>query len=326
MISYAGAAAQGDGRKGALEPAPRGISWIGPGRTAFAGVVGKESGPLRDAARALAGAGGTTPIVLEDARFEDPAWIGEDAGPGERTGIHALCDMEDVGTIVLALNGRRGTTGPSPALGALLEAARLRPDIFFLALDRDESLEPITFPLRNAALFHGAARAAGQLLRALEEADFREEPAFRETLPARGRRSELPPGLRGDACIFIEAWRRWEGLRRSIDIGTRWVIFEIEHFSTLRSVERDVAAFLHRLGRNGFLARRGGAPVFQVTCERSSRPPGPREDGDAAPPSVTLRVEASLAPPHGPHLAAFSPLRGTIQLPGSLNSEAQALL
>lgn len=326
MISYTGAAAQGDGRKGAVEPAPRGISWIGPGRFAFAGDVEKESGPLRDAARALAGAGGSTPIVLEDPRFDDPAWIGEDASPGERTGIHALCDMEDVGTIVFALKGRRGTTEPSHALGALLEAARLRPDIFFLVLDRDESLEPIAFPLRNAALFHGEACAAGQILRALEEADFREEPAFRETLPASKRRFELPHGLRGDACIFIEAWRRWEGLRRSIDIGTRWVIFEIEHISTLRSVERDVAAFLHRLGRKGFLARRGGAPVFHVTCERSSRTSGPREDGDTAPPSVTLRVEASLAPPHGPQLAAFSTQHGTIQLPGSLKPEAQALL
>jgi len=287
------------------------IAWAGPGAVAFAGSIGGgHSGPevagtpttreplrmrcsddLPGMARADSGsglvralrdffeAGGKECLALDDPRLEDPTvpWIGEDAGPGYRSGVYALADSEDVGTVILA-----GRCTPR-VVEWVLELARRKPDVLFLlGAESPAELPPpepsFSLVRRNAGVLHGPERAApglGAVAAVLEARDFRAE------LPFAGPSMEPPPWISRRDLLRLEAWRRVRGLERSLDAGTRWVVFELNHPFLWGRVEREVTLFLRRLETMGFVAPGRGQPTFEVAC-------GPAGMGEAAPGQVAM--------------------------------------
>jgi len=270
-----------------------GIPWAGAGRTAFAlpipapgggaPEVRECSGPADAPSGAgLEGyfeAGGGACVVLCDERFQDASWIGEDAGLDCRTGLHALLDREDIGAVGI-LRGGEGSALEREKV--VLGLAERHPGVLFVLESGSAPPSPLYSLRPNVYLLDSLRLSAGALLGHLEAADWR--PA----LPYR-RRPDVPPaGLCAQDLADLLRWRRGCGLRRSIDLGTRWVVFEPSHPLLWRSVERDVAAFLGRLERWGFFeAGRVGAAGVLVHCAPR---PGPK--GEAVDPScVLLRVD-----------------------------------
>ena len=276
------------------------MRWMGPGRSAFAGAAGPDRrgetadigspddlsavfGPGVDAAFARAlgayfSAGGGPCVVLNlppigslpaDGRARE--WIGEDGGPGERTGVWALVDREDVGTIaapgLLDIEIRSG----------LLSSLAAREDRFLL-LDAlpDGSAESLP-PSPRAAVVDGWSQGAdgtsvppsGPALARLEASD------FSEGRPDAMLWERLGPGhptVDRSRFPVVEDWRLWEGLRRSIDLGTRWVIFEENGERLRRRIEREVGAFLGRLHRLGVLDGKTAGDAFSVRARQGDRP------------------------------------------------------
>lgn len=257
-----------------------GITWAGPGRTAFAVPValGASRVPSEcadssgiseclgagfDSPRAQAlqdffaarGASGSRDgldsgcLILTDERLYDASWIGEDAGPGSCTGVHTLAEIDDVGTIVLCAPGTG--SGLARREEAVVDLAARRGEIFFL-LEKSQGggmasgRGPIDLIFPNVAVIDSRRTSIGALAGFLEASDWAHEVTYR-TWPA-----ELPAGLEREDVAPLQAWRRRAGLRRSIDLGTRWIVFELSHPILWRSLERDVSAFLYRLKRLGF--------------------------------------------------------------------------
>jgi hypothetical protein len=94
---------------------------------------------------------------------------------------------------------------------------------------------------------------------------------------------------------YIEWWRRREGLRRSLDLGTRWLFLEPDGPLLQRRVERDVAAFLRRLEAHGLLENAGEA--FDVGAPLAG----------GAPARLALRVGGIAPPPIAAGGAAIEP-------------------
>ncbi len=288
---------------GRVSPAlPLPLGWMGPGRTAFAGAAGTASpgrialarGPgdlaafggggdpefLRSLAAYFAGGGGPCVVVnlppLDQVPPERRAalWLGEDGGPGYRTGLSAILDREDVGTI--AVPGLRD--GP---LRRRLVSFVEKQEGLFLVLDtqpRDEGEAPPACD-RAAEVGEwsrvpgGPAAPGGPHLAELEAADFSEDRPER-ALRALGGRGHPTLGKRFPS---VEAWRAWEGLRRSIDQGTRWIVFEPNGAHLRRRVEREVGAFLERLFRLGLLEGKTAEEAYRVRCEPSRSAERPAE-------------------------------------------------
>lgn len=258
---------------------------------------------------------------LEEAE-QGRAILGEDAGPGQRSGLHALADLEDVSTI--AVPGKTSVRvweavlvylAHRRSLSAVLEGRFPEPtDEFLERVDRVEARisRPGNLPgLRERVswLEHAPARSPGdeagsytaQL--ALAAGAKRGESAV---IPPSGpalallpdRRRDRPPPSRatlgrwfrgnsaarsldglptpGTRMRTLRTWRRWEGLRRSLDLGTRWVLFEVLDPFLAPRVEREVRGFLHGLLEDGVLEAEPGRPPFEVHChgEATENPRG----------------------------------------------------
>ncbi len=248
-------------------------------------------------------AGGKGCIVLCDPRFSYPEWVGEDAGPGCRSGLHALAEMDEVGTIVVPLPPSPradlgDATGSGDAADAaagarrakqVLELAARRPEVFFLLEGSGE--RKLFFLRRNVVVLDvpgedrpEAGALACALAGYLEAADWRPEAPFRPLRP------EPPHGFARAQCLSLHAWRRREGLRRSIDLGTRWVVFEASHPLVWRRVEREVSAFIGRLETEGFFRKTGRDAPQEALCDPASRA-GTAEGGSPVDPThVVIRV------------------------------------
>ncbi len=296
--------------------------------------------------RTLAGffeSGGREIVVLDEPRSAAAGhWIGDDGGPGKRTGVFQLLDLQDVSTILVL-------AGDGAARERVLGVARRRPDKLFLfpALsprvraggdsdairDSDGSrqelkTECVSFLLPNSAEVcpfpdeptrddHGdrdatpfarrvdrlrevdGLRDLGRLVAMLDSTEFSDRPRFRRR-PDAARWPERSPGV-----VRLMAWRRWEGLRRSIELGSRWTVMELHHPLVWRHVERDIRGFLHRMAEYG-LVRGAGSGGFQVRC-------GPRRASasaarGAAVPAVDIHVSVRLTSPYDAalNLATFS--------------------
>lgn len=276
---------------------PSGITWVGPGRTTFAipaalGTVRKpvdlESlaaaprllGAAADSPRMRAIAdhfshGGGECVVLCDERLYDPTWIGEDGGAGRRSGAHALAEPEDVGTVVLLAPGPAAP--PVRREEAVLVLADRRRDLLFVlevgperfagsgatppsGVPRSGRASSLLWLAENLLLVDSSRLSVGALTGAIEARDWREECPFHR------RSSPLPAGLAPADLERLLAWRREQGLRRSLDWGTRWLLLEPSHPLVWRSVERSIRAFLARLEKYGFFEAPGVADLLEVEC------------------------------------------------------------
>jgi hypothetical protein len=290
--------------------------------------------------------GGRRCVVAEEPGFErSVGWIGEDGGPGYRSGLHAVCERDDLGCVVAVGTWRE------PTLRMIREFATRRPDLFFLLEEEGSGEESFGIESDNVAVLRrpawnprgsdsqgwrggsdgwqgasegwqagsggqqggpcgqqggpcggpGGSGGLGRLAALLEETDLRLEPAFHV------RASAAPKWISPADLLQLQAWRRERGLLRSVDMATRWLLFEWNHPSLWRRAEREVTAFLGRLERFGFLRAGEGLPAFRVECVPVSPPLGPSgQEMEAVGPGsasrdarVRVSVRVRLAEPHG---------------------------
>ncbi len=326
------------------------LRWTGPGRTAFLGALGLggEASVAQPALRVLAAGASSRALSRYFARGGRAAWVlddpglesgeggsrrlGEDGGPGYRTGLYALADLEEVGTI--AVLGRRGEA----AVREILELASRRDDLLFLfemteeaarSLGIEEALAEGRAPCaaslrilrRNAASLVWRAGEAeseasdpgrpdlGEVAAFLEASDFEAEPPFAP------RKFEPPPWLSPEDALYLCAFRRLQGLRRSLELGTRWAVFELNGPLLWKALEREAAAFLRSLADAGLLEPPMRGDPFSVECvpvastDRPDAPAGRSDSGEDAPASrpretgISIRVRARLAEPYASALA-----------------------
>jgi hypothetical protein len=312
-------------RSGAREPVPFRLDSLRDVLDAFSGDSPPDSMPCSAVLRQFFEAGGESCLFLDEPRLGDPlsAWIGEDGGPGRRTGVHALSEIDEVGSIVLppSRSPRRREL--------LLDLASRRPDHFFFLeeagvdgpdssreqpsgapargpLPRDAFLGENVFVLQRQETPRREDAGLGALLGFLEATGFKEEAPSRRLQPGRSGGSEAglpgsgaPPWLSKAGALRLEAWRRWAGLRRSIDIGTRWTVFEVNHPLLWGRVEREVRAFLLRLERlglvEGALDGEGSDAGREVECGPWDGR-GSKSDGLGG--RIRIRVRARLSGPY----------------------------
>jgi hypothetical protein len=216
-------------------------------------VLAREGGDDgRAAVESYFAAGGAGCLLVADPRFGDPDWAGEDGGPGFRSGVPAIAEADDIGLVVVA--------APSSArrLEGLRACARAWPRKLFVAAV-EVGAAAVTRHGDNVASVagpRGGSSLAGALAAYLEAADFQ--------LDAPAAAPPLPAGLGQGDARWLRELRRAAGLWRSIDEGTRWSVFDLDHELTWRRVEREVGTFLARLDLAGFFGRTRGA--WSVSC------------------------------------------------------------
>ncbi len=88
---------------------------------------------------------------------------------------------------------------------------------------------------------------------------------------------------------FINVRRLFIMLRRSLEEGNRWVVFEPNRPNTWRTVESRVNSFLESLFAKGMFA--GGSPEhsFYVKCDAETNPPEVQDQG-------MMVIEVGVAP------------------------------
>jgi len=272
---------------------PPTIGWVGPGLTAFVGSAGesrigralsvegmegfgKTFGKGGDAEFHLAlqayfAAGGGPCLVLNlppPASFPPESraarWMGEDGGPGYRSGVFSLLDREEVGTI--AAPGLR-----DPGLRHRLMGLQEKWVGCFIVLDAPPEGVAEDLPLSDRGALAPNRTTGSEVSRVPPSAIFLAEleaSDFRVERPQQALRALAGGGhpTLGSRFPSAEVWRIWEGLRRSVDHGTRWVVFEPNREFLWRRVEREVRAFLERLHQLGLLEGRTPQDAFRVRC------------------------------------------------------------
>ena len=193
--------------------------------------------------------------------------VGEPGDPGDCSGLHELAGRDEVGTVVLP-------PVSSSAIGLLEDFALQHPGLLFCCQVEGDSGQQaggtagtsLRRPLPNLAVLQMPVigePSAAHLAGCLEARDFfplrtpsaleRSHLAIRSGIGGEGELLPFPGELRA-----LVTWRRRAGLRRSLEIGTRWIVFEYASEALLRRVERQARAFLHSLAVDGFLPFRKG--------------------------------------------------------------------
>lgn len=238
------------------------------------------------AAEAFLGAAGRACVVAHGAWVEALA-PAKAATPAEaaRTALSALAERDDAGMIVLIGDSA------GQARDLALEIAARREDIFILIEARGGDAPSLALAGENAATmrfppgYADAPRDLGLLVASLEAGDFSEEKPFLERTARSGAGADPLRGVSKRERDAMRLWRRKEGLRRSLDRGTRWALLEANRPFLRRRIEREVTAFLRRMEDLGLLDRAAG---FSVECSRAG---GAAESG-----RIELDVKARLAP------------------------------
>jgi len=262
----------------------------GPRRLAAGDRVEAElrSGAGADAitaAEAFLDAGGSACVVAHGAWVEGFASKAATPAEAARAALSALAERDDAGMILL-LGDSAGQ-----ARDLALEIAARREDIFVLVETRGGDAPSLAPAGENAATmrfppgYGDASRDLGLLAASLCAGDFSEERPFLERTARSGAGADFLTGVSKREREAIRLWRRKEGLRRSIDRGTRWALLEANRPFLRRRVEREVTAFLRRMEDLGLLDRSAG---FSVECSRAG---GAAESG-----RIELAVKARLAP------------------------------
>ncbi len=301
--------------------------WVGCGKTALVVVddsLGQgEGSPADSVVREFTGNGGADYLLeivsgLGEGALELEAMdriLGEDGGPGERTGLYELAGSGEAGTLVLPSAGS--------AVIPLLERFALRhPQVLLcceISSDREEA--GLLRPFPNLALLsggsvdgQGAAALAGQL-------------CARDFFPLRTPTSIERPGLglcgvagmeenslfSRSALRSLASWRRWQGLYRSLDDGSRWAVFELASKAMARRLERELRAFLHSLVIDGFLPFRNG---FELEVKLQGSKLAGRDVPERR---LSVEVRTSLDPRAGVLVErVINPSRSNIELEGTV--------
>lgn len=301
--------------------------WVGCGKTALVVVddsLGQgEGSPADSVVREFTGNGGADYLLeivsgLGEGALELEAMdriMGEDGGPGKRTGLYELAGSGEAGTLVLP--------SASSAAIPLLERFALRhPQVLLcceISSDREDA--GLLRPLPNLALLRGgsvdgqgAAALAGQL-------------CARDFFPLRTPTSIERPGLGFCAVAGMEenrlfsrsalrsltSWRRWQGLYRSLDDGSRWAVFELASKAMARRLERELRAFLHSLVIDGFLPFRNG---FELEVKLQGSKLAGRDVPERR---LSVEVRTSLDPGTGVSVErVINPSRSNIELEGTV--------
>ena len=302
------------------------LGWIGAGRPIFVGEFGEgfafpllvrsnaeligadakgASSASLDEIAAFFSAGGSACYLLNSPNLEPPidseavaAFVGEDSVSGYRSGLHAISDVEDGTTIVVP--GRLDDVVETafveyilnrPSKTLVLERA---PVLEGGLLGGEEPEEKAVLPAIFEALCRvvslGRAPGGGQSLSALGAAVgayFAEEARIEATdgVPFLFSSGVDLPTV-GERFGCLSALRRWQGLRRSIDLGTRWILFEVQDEFLCRRVEREVRALLLELHQRGFFAGVTPDRSFSVACKARV---------ESEPCRATGRIELSVA-------------------------------
>ncbi len=111
-------------------------------------------------------------------------------------------------------------------------------------------------------------------------------------------RSGLP--TLGETFTSLNGWRRWEELRRSIELGTRWVLFEIQDAFLAPRVEREINGFLHRCLDQGHLEPLSRREPFRVSCRAQVR-----EDFRGRQGRLVVEIEAKIPDSQGEALSGM---------------------
>jgi hypothetical protein len=262
----------------------------GPAQAA-SGFGSGGSGALRQALEDFFSHGGRAAWTFEVEDLDHltregaGALLGDDGGPGYRSGLQSVADLECAG-ILAAPGGHRdevhdaliGLALRQPSLFVVLESGAEEPLRRGLAesLDRlrAESERLGRGDPRERIGWAPAARGPGALslgarLGLLAGADH----PFDAASAARRLPAEVDIPTIGGGLASLRAWRRWEGLRRSLDLGSRWVLFEAHHPALAARLAREARAFLLRLLDAGFFAARAPEEAFEVRCLESSLEP-----------------------------------------------------
>ncbi len=91
---------------------------------------------------------------------------------------------------------------------------------------------------------------------------------------------------------FINVRRTLLFLRKSIDQGTQWVVFEPNTPALWQKITRNVTAFLTNVWRSGALFGNTPEEAFYVKCDRETNPPEVREAG-----CVVTEIGVAIARP-----------------------------
>jgi phage tail sheath protein FI len=91
---------------------------------------------------------------------------------------------------------------------------------------------------------------------------------------------------------YINVRRTLLFLRKSIDEGTQWVVFEPNDRTLWAKIVRNVAAFLTTVWRSGALFGSSPAEAFYVKCDDETNPPEERELG-----RVTTEIGVAIVRP-----------------------------
>lgn len=301
--------------------------WVGCGKTALVVVddsLGQgEGSPADSVVREFTGNGGTDYLLeivsgLGEGALELEGMdriMGEDGGPGKRTGLYELAGSGEAGTLVLP--------SASSAAIPLLERFALRHPQVLLCCEISSNREDagLLRPLPNLALLRGgsvdgqgAAALAGQL-------------CARDFFPLRTPTSIERPGLGLCAVAGMEenrlfsrsalrsltSWRRWQGLYRSLDDGSRWAVFELASKAMARRLERELRAFLHSLVIDGFLPFRNG---FELEVKLQGSKLAGRDVPERR---LSVEVRTSLDPGTGVSVErVINPSRSNLELEGTV--------
>jgi phage tail sheath protein FI len=90
------------------------------------------------------------------------------------------------------------------------------------------------------------------------------------------------PHLGGDAngeFKYINVRRLFNYIKKSIDQGTQWVVFEPNSPELWAKIRRSITSFLTLVWRNGALFGASPEEAFFVKCDAETNPPEVRDAG-----------------------------------------------
>jgi phage tail sheath protein FI len=99
-------------------------------------------------------------------------------------------------------------------------------------------------------------------------------------------------GDRNADLKYVNVRRTLLFLRKSIEAGTRWVVFEPNDPALWQKITRNVDAFLTNVWRSGALLGNTPQEAFYVKCDASTNPPELREIGQ-----VTTEIGVAIVRP-----------------------------